>query len=150
MKANAQDPEASFVRPGLVTVLAVFTFIGTAAYFLYELIVLALPEIAYSEAELPVWVTAVIWTTQVVKTVAAVLLLGMRKVGFYIYAISEFVAAIMTILTAKASMDYMDSSFVNPDLAFDPKIVPLVLAGMSLGLSIVFIGGFATHLGKMR
>ena len=136
-------------RPTLVTLLAVFTFIGTAAYFGWLLLGWLVPQFAQQE-DWPLWVVVTICIGQAGKFVAAILLLKMRRMGFFLYTGMELVSATMGIIGSKVTMDYMDSSYVSPDLQFDPKIMVIGLLCMSIGLSIIYIGGFASHLSKMH
>lgn len=144
------DETPNTTRPTLVTILAILTFVGSGAYLGYVALSGLVPELELQSIELPMWITATTIVAQVGKTIAAILLLRMQRLGFYIYAGLEVISAIASIVSGKITMEYMDSTYVNPDLPFDPKFFVLVVMGMSIGLSILFIGGFAAHLGKMR
>jgi hypothetical protein len=150
MNANSVNNPELDQRPTLVSVLAILTIVGTAFYFGYCLLKAAVPEISMQEVELPLWMTISNCVIQLGKLAAAFLLLRMRRIGFFLYAGLETTSAILTMIGGKMTMDYMDSSYVNPSLNFDPKILVLAMLGMSIGLSIAFIGGFAAHLSKMR
>jgi hypothetical protein len=136
-------------RPTLVTLLAVITIIGVVFTFglagLKELI----PELARNDVPLPVWVTATTFLMVLGKLVAAIFLLRMRRIGFFLYATFESISAILSIIGGKIGMDYLDSSFINPDFPIDPKVMMLLVVGFGIGLSILFIGGHASHLSKM-
>lgn len=149
MQATQQDLPPT-PRPTLVSVLAILTLVGNGLYFANELLVAAIPGLDFSFVELPTWVVAVTYVASVVKVVAAILLLRMRKVGFYTYVASELATAAMAIVNMRLALDYTDSTTTNPLLNFDPALLPIVGLCLSLGLSIAFIGGFGAHLGKMR
>jgi hypothetical protein len=136
-------------RPVLVTVLAIFTILGAVFTFGFGLLKEVVPEIAYNDVPLPAWITITTYVLVTGKLVAAILLLRMRKIGFYLYAAFESIAAVLSIIGGKISMEYMDSTYVNPNLPFDPKVLMLFIVGMGIGLSILFIGGYAAHLNKM-
>jgi hypothetical protein len=144
------DDTLSPQRPALVTILVVMTFLGTVFYFGALLLARVNPDITLSTIEAPLWISITLVVTQLGKTIAGIMLLGMRRIGFYLYAGLEVVSAIASIMSGKITMDYMESGYVNPDLKFDPAIFVLLLMGMSIGLTILFISGFAAHLGKMR
>ncbi len=142
------DQEQSLKRPTMVTVLAILTIAGSVFYFGYLLMTMFVPDL--NTVETPAWMNITTLVAQIGKIVAAILLLRMSKIGFYLFALLETVATVIFLLACKLTMDYMDSSFVNPDLNFDPKVFVLVFMGMGIGLAIIFIAGFASYLGTMR
>ena len=144
------DETPATSRPTLVTILAVLTLIWSGAYFAYMGLEAISPELELQSIELPAWITIILVATQLGKTAAAILLLRMKRIGFFAYAGLEVISAIASIISGKIAMEYMDSTYVNPDLPYDPKFFVLILMGMSVGLSVLFIGGFAAHLAKMR
>lgn len=142
--------DASQPRPTLVTILAILTLIGAVLTLGYQGLKEMIPELERNEVPLPSWITVVTYAMTALKVLGAILLLGMRRAGFFLYACAETVSAVMVILGGKYTLEYMDVSFVNPNLAFDPQVFAIVFIGMSIGFSILFIGGHAAHLGKMR
>ncbi len=149
MNANSSTDSIIQPRPMIVTILAIFTIVGTVLYLGFLLIKPLIPEIGAQEVDLPTWMDVSNVGLSLGKLVAVLLLMRMRRIGFFLYTILEVVAATVTIIGSKLTMDFMDSSFVNPDIDFDPKILVLAMLGMSIGLSIIFIGGFASQLSKM-
>ncbi len=143
---SEQDPELK--RPTLVTVLSILTIAGSVFYFGYLLMTMFVPDL--NTVETPLWMNITTLVAQIGKIAAAILLLRMSKIGFYLFVVLETAATIIFLLSSKMTMDYMDSSFVNPDLNFDPKVFVLVLMGMGIGLAIIFIAGFASYLSRMR
>ncbi len=137
-------------RPILVTLLAIMTIIGAVFAFglagLKELI----PDLGRNDVPLPLWISATGYVMSLGKLVAAIFLLGMRRIGFFLYAAFETISAIMSIIGGKIGMDYLDTSFSNPDVPIDPKVLMMFVVGLGIGLSILFIGGFAAHLSKMK
>lgn len=144
------DDSLSPARPTFVTILAIFTIIGTVMYFGWIGLTALVPELSGQEVDVPVWLTIGAYVTQLGKFVAAILLLKMCKIGFYLYAGLEVLSTICALLIGKVNMDYIDSSYVNPSFPMDPKVVVLVAMGMWVGMAILFVGGYATHLQKMR
>lgn len=137
-------------RPFLVLILAILTILGAFFTYGYALVKMAAPEIAQNEVPLPAWITVTSFVLTAGKVVGAILLLGMRRMGFYLYAGFEAIYAVMVIVESKYQLDYMETGYVNPSIPFDPNFFVLLLAGISIGLTIVFIGGHAAHLSKMR
>lgn len=137
-------------RPLLVHILAVLTILGAIAAYGYALVKLAAPEIAQNEVPLPAWIPITSFLLTAGKVVAAIFLIRMRRIGFYLYAGFESLYAIMVIVESKFQLDYIETGYVNPSIPFDPNFFVLLLAGVSIGLTIVFIGGHAVHLSKMR
>ncbi|MFN8393146.1 MAG: hypothetical protein U0176_00580 [Bacteroidia bacterium] len=137
-------------RPLLVLILAILTILGAVTTYGYALVKLAAPEIAMNEVPLPAWIPITSFVLVAGKVVSAIFLLRMRKIGFYMYAAFESIFAIMVIVESKFQLDYMETGWVNPNIPFDPSFFVLLLAGVSSGLTIAFIGGHAAHLSKMR
>jgi hypothetical protein len=143
-----QDNSEPKTRPVLVTILAIFTIIGFFFEFGYLAVQELVPEVT-NGVSLPLWWKASYYSLVTGKLVAAIFLLRMQRFGFFMYAAFETVSAVLSVISTKIAMEYMDSSYVNPSIPFDPKVLLLVGAGVWLGLSIAFIGGYAAHLGKM-
>jgi hypothetical protein len=144
-----QDNSLPKPKPVLVTILAILTILGTAFTFIYALLQEAVPELQANEVPLPTWLTITTYILAAGKLVAAIFLLRMKRIGFYLYATFESIAAVLSIVGGKIGMEYMDSSYVNPNLPFDPKVFMIFVIGLGIGLSIAFIGGYAAHLSKM-
>ena len=150
MNATMSGTTASQPRPVLVTVLAIFTIVGTVFTFGYAGLTELLPELKANNVPLPAWINVLSYILAVGKLVAAILLIRMKRIGFYLYAALEGVSAVLSIIGGKIGVDYMDTGFVNPQLPFDPTIIVMVFVGVGIGLSIAFIGGYAAHLSKMN
>lgn len=137
-------------RPVLVTLLAILTIVGIILGLGFDLIKRAIPELSVNDIELPLWLTIGSYAMSLLKFIAAILLLRMRRIGFFMYAIGESIAAVFSMIGGKIGMDYLDTSYSNPDIPFDPKVLLLFVIGLGVGLSIVFIGGYGAHLSKMK
>jgi hypothetical protein len=136
-------------RPVLVTILAILTIIGAVLAFGVDALKELVPELARYDVPLPIWITVVSYCMTIGKLIAAIFLLRMKRIGFYAYAACESIQAILSIVGGKISMEYMDAGYSNPNIVIDPKVLMLFLVGLGVGLSIVFIGGYAAHLSKM-
>lgn len=136
-------------RPVLVTILAILTIIGTVLTFGIDGLKELAPELTRYDVPLPIWITVVSYCATVGKLIAAIFLLRMKRMGFYAYAACESVDAILSIIGGKISMEYMDAGYSNPNIPVDPQVLMLFVVGLKVGLSIVFIGGYAAHLSKM-
>ncbi|MEY3441788.1 MAG: hypothetical protein RLZZ519_69 [Bacteroidota bacterium] len=137
-------------RPVLVSILAILTILGAVFAFGFAGLQALVPDLSRNEVPLPAWVTIAAFVVIAFKVVAAILLLRMRKMGFYLYAGFETLSALLAIVEGKIGMDYLDSGFALDNLPIDASVLILLTVGIRIGLSILFIGGHAAHLGKMK
>lgn len=145
-----QDTASPPTRPILVLILAILTIVGSILGLGYAAMKEAIPDLGANDVPMPVWVNAITYAMLVGKLVAAIFLIMMRRLGFYLYCVFEGISAMMSIVGGKIGMDYMDTSYVNPGIPFDPRVLMMVIVGIGIGLSIAFIGGYAAHLSKMK
>ena len=137
-------------RPTLITVLTILTLVGSGIGIILDSAYLIGQNMGRSTIEYPIWLPVLGILFSAGKIVAAVLMAKMRKIGFFIYLPLEAGIACLSILSGRIQMDYMDSSFVNPDMPFDINIITIVTTGLWVLASIGFLIGYATQLGKME
>jgi hypothetical protein len=147
---ETQDLENEQPRPPLLLILAVITILGSVFTIVGGLF---LPEdfSGWSEGmpKSPVWVTALTMLAAVVKLGGAILLLLRRRIGFWVYLGGELLAV---FLNFKTGYDLMNWSNEQPiaGMPIDPAIFALLLVGVMLLLSVIWVGGFASYLGRLR
>lgn len=137
-------------RPVLVSLLAILTIVGAIFSFGFAGLQALVPELSRNSVPIPIWLTTIAFVLIAGKLVAAILLLRMRRIGFFMYAGLESLAAILSIIEGKIGMDYLDAGYTLDRLPIDPALLILLSVGFRIGLSILFIGGHAAHLGKMK
>ena len=146
------NPQSSVVeRPTVVLIMAVLTLIWSALTLLGGLVSTdgLFPSVGANAPVSPEWIN---WSTMgaaVVKGIGAVLLLGMRKMGFFVYLAGELVTVFLNLMSGMALYAWAQESASN-STPIDPVILILGLTGVMIALSVVWIGAFAVHLSKMR
>jgi hypothetical protein len=145
----ADIPETKPQRPIIITVFAIFTFIGCGI----AIITAFVPADLFSRGLQspppipPKWIGLVGAALSVVKILGAWQMLKMNKIGFYLYAAGEVAVAALSILTLRVMMDLYEG-YVNR-APVDPEWLLKISTGFGLVLSIVFIGVYASQLKKM-
>jgi hypothetical protein len=136
-------------RPTLLLILAIFTILGSAL----TIIGAFLPEdFSGMRADMPAspgWVTALTMASAVVKLGGAILLIQMRRWGFFVYLGGELVALFLNLKTGMDLMQWADATNTS-GMAIDPVVFALVLVGGMVLLSVVWVGGYAAFLSRMR
>lgn len=146
LNENYQEPTP---RPSLITVMCILTLVGSAIGIVTDVISLFSIQVGSVVLPYPIWLPALGLLFGFGKIAAAIFLLRMKKIGFYIYAPAEVGIACLTMISGKIQMDYMDDSFVNQTLPFDPSILTMATTGLWVILSIAFLIGYASQLNKM-
>lgn len=141
-------------RPALITVFAILTLIGTlltvvSLFVPFDFLTSGAPS-NIQPPEMPGYITYGQFVLALLKGAAAILLLQMRKMGFYMYAAAESVYVVLSIIGAKLGLDWVETIPLQPNMPIDPGTLIIAATGISLLVSLVWIGGYASQLNKMQ
>lgn len=136
-------------RPILITIFAIITLVGVAFTLLSSVIPSDTFTSNFQETpELPGWLVGLGAVIAFAKLGAAILLLRMKRAGFFIYVIAESGAAILQIIGARIMIDLL-SPFGNANFPISMETLIMIFTAFSLLLSLVFILVYASQLNKM-
>jgi lysylphosphatidylglycerol synthetase-like protein (DUF2156 family) len=137
------------VRPGVVTVFVILTLVGSSLFLIWNLVAPLMPQEPTSMPQL-MWVTIVSAVLGVGKIVGAILMLRMRKVGFYAYAVGEVASAVVGILETKRVLEWTEEALTFTPSPIDPTVLVIGALLFSILLTIVFVAVYASQLHKMH
>ncbi len=150
MDASKDTFQEKPIRPALITVMCILTIVGSSIGIVLDMISFFSLQVGNVDIPYPIWLPGLGIAFGAGKIVAAIFMLNMKKLGFYIYAPLEAGVACLSMVSGKIQMEYMDVSFVNQTLPFDPSIISMVTTGMWVILSIAFIILYGSQLSKME
>lgn len=145
------ENQAAEGTPALVLIFAVMTILWSLLTFLGSILP-ALHLIDPSDGfliEVPAWIDYSVLGMSALKFVAAILLIKMWKVGFYLYAVAELCVAILNVIYGISLYEWAEGS-ASASGGIDPTLVVIIFMAVQMALSIVWVGGHSAHLHKMR
>lgn len=150
MRMENPDPSNAAARPPLLLILAVLTVLWS----LFTLVGGLLPSEDFSGwsegmPQSPGWVTALTMVSAVIKGGGAVLLLLMRRWGFYAYLAGELLTTALNIKTGFDLMTWSGETNTSA-MAINPALMAVGLVGGMLLLSVIWVGAFAHYLPRLR
>ncbi|MEM0999633.1 MAG: hypothetical protein AAGN35_21425 [Bacteroidota bacterium] len=148
--AEIPDPQTPPQRPAVITVFAILSIIGCALAILGMFISndLFTQDLTVQPPSPPDWIKYAGGALAIVKLIGAIQMLKMQRLGFYLYAAGEAATAILGIISARIVLDLL-SGFDIPG-PVDLRTTLFISTGISLVLSVVFIGVYASQLKNMR
>lgn len=145
----ANIPTTKPERPTIITVFAIFTIIGCAFTMLSVFIPTDLFTSGLNNAPPtpPQWITYVGGALALLKLLGALQMLQMKRLGFYMYAVGETAAAIVSIISARIMIDLLAG--IHMPGPIDMELILIGTTGFNLLLSILFIAVYGSQLKKM-
>ena len=136
-------------RPAIITIFAILTIIGVVMTIVSALMPSNMFMSSFQNTpELPGWITVGSLCLAGVKLLAAILLLKMKRMGFFLYVVAESASAILQIIGSRIMLDLL-SPFEAPDMPISMDVIILITTVFSLIISLVFILAYASQLNKM-
>jgi hypothetical protein len=147
---EGQDVESTPSRPPLLLILAVMTVlmslftIGGGLFFSEDFS-------GWGEGmpKSPAWVTTLTIVSALVKLGGAAGLLLMRRWGFYAYLAGELMALSLNLKTGFDLMRW-SAEARGSGMAINPELFAVILVGLMIVFSVIWVGGFATYLERLR
>ena len=135
-------------RPTILTIFVILTLVNCGLSLLFALV----PDSVFNglgDAPSPPRDTA-FQIADVVLALAkiggAVLLLRMKKMGFYIYTLAEVGVVGLLLYTTFTTLDYYENMIFDANLTMDPSVFIILTAAVLIISSIVWIGVYASQL----
>jgi hypothetical protein len=147
---EGQDVESMPSRPPLLLILAVMTVlmslftIGGGLFFSEDFS-------GWGEGmpQSPAWVTTLTIVSALVKLGGAAGLLLMRRGGFYAYLTGELMALSLNLKTGFDLMRW-SAEARGSGMTVNPELFAVILVGLMIVFSVIWVGGFATYLERLR
>lgn len=149
MKNANENFQEKRIRPTIITVLCIMTLVGTGIGIIQDTILIIAGGLGASEIKYPFWMPVLGFCLGLIKIAAAILMLRMKRIGFFLYAPAEAGIAVLAILSGKIQMDYIESIPTNQDLPFDPSYIAMGTSAVWLVASVAFLIIYASQLSKL-
>jgi hypothetical protein len=145
-----QDLQSTQQRPAGVLILAIITILGSALTIVGGLL---LPEnfsgLPEGMPQSPAWVTALTMVSALIKLGGAILLIQMRRWGFFTYLAGELLTVFLNLKTGFDLIHWSGEANTSA-MPIDPVVFALGLVGAMLLLSVIWVGVYAAYLPRMR
>lgn len=138
-------------RPFIITLFAILTlvFVGGTLLLAFLPTDLIGGDSPYADPERNSVLLVMDIFLAIGKGLGAYLILKMRKIGFYLYAVCEVLVAFFSIIGLQSQLAWLESYPMPATAAFDPETALILGTGFFLLMSLVWIGVYASHLQKM-
>ncbi len=140
-------------RPTIITVFAILTLVYTG----FSLISYAFGGLLSSNSqftpegfETPLWETLVSAVLVLGKGGAAFMILKMRKIGVYLYTVTEVALTLLGLLGLDRSLQLMRERPEFDEMPFDMGMITIVTFAFMAVLSILWIAVYFSQINKMK
>lgn len=140
-----QPPPKS--RPVIITVFGILTFIGSGIVVISSLITILgdQTDLYFTDPGMLKMMYAITMLFSFGKIFGVVRMFSMKRVGFYIYTVSEMITVVIYLLMAKDQ-----AILLSAQIDMDPETYVTITTIVTVAFSLLWIGAYASQINKME